>query len=59
LLKEVIEFEKLEPTQWQGSIRPRRKPRKQIYVWPTVLPPLIDFLEGLQEAKVKIFNHHR
>ena len=59
LLKEVIEFEKLEPTQWQSSIRPRRKPRKQISAWPTVLPPLIEFLGGLREAKVKIFNHHQ
>jgi hypothetical protein len=61
LLKEVIEFQKnpIESSQWQGSIRPRPKPRKYTSAWPTVLPPLIEFLERLQEAKVKIFNHHQ
>jgi hypothetical protein len=59
LLKDVIKFQKVEPTVWQGSIRPRRKPQKPVYSWPTVLPPLIKFLEGLQEAKLKIFNHHQ
>ena len=49
-----------ETTRWSGSIRPRPKPRKMPeLVWPTVLPPLIEFLSDLQDVTVKIFNHHR
>jgi hypothetical protein len=62
LLSEVIEFVKnpVEQLQWQGSIRPRRrKPRKHVLAWPNVLPPLIDFLSGLEESKVIIYNHHQ
>jgi hypothetical protein len=61
LLSEVTAFvnNPTEPSQWQGSIRPRRKPRKHILAWPSVLPPLIEFLSGLQEPKVTIYNHHR
>jgi hypothetical protein len=43
---------------WHGSIGPRPKPRKKPpLAWPTVLPPLIDFLSNLQDQSVKIFNH--
>jgi hypothetical protein len=62
LLAEVTAFvnDATEPSQWQGSIRPRRrKPRKQILAWPSVLPPLIKFLSSLQESKVTIYNHHQ
>jgi hypothetical protein len=62
LLAEVTAFvnNPTEPLQWQGSIRPRRrKPRKQILAWPSVLPPLIEFLSSLQESKVTIYNHHQ
>lgn len=49
-----------ETTRWSGSIRPRPKPRKvPELAWRKVLPPLIEFLSGLQDATVKIFNHHR
>jgi hypothetical protein len=49
-----------EPSRWSGSIRPWAKPRKPPpLIWPTVLPPLIEFLAGLSEPTVKIFNHHR
>ena len=62
LLDEVLAYVKNPPeiSQWQGSIRPRPKPRKKpAPAWPTVLPPLIEFLSGLTEPKVQIFNHHR
>lgn len=62
LLTEVIAFIQNPPgvRRWSGSIRPRPKPRKQPPIaWPTMLPPLIDFLSGLTEPTVKIFNHHR
>jgi hypothetical protein len=49
-----------ETSRWSGSIRPRPKPRRQPpLAWPTALPPLIEFLSGLQEPTVKIFNHHQ
>ena len=49
-----------ETTRWSGSIRPRPKPRKKpALAWPTVLPPLIEFLSDLPDVTVKIFNHHR
>jgi hypothetical protein len=61
LLAEVVAFVKnpIEPSQWQGSIRPRRKPRKHMLAWPGVLPPLIGFLSDLREPKVTIYNHHQ
>jgi hypothetical protein len=62
LLAEVQAFVQSPPetSQWQGSIRPRPKPRRKLpLAWPTVLPPLIEFLSGLKEPTVKIFNHHR
>lgn len=62
LLKEVIAYVQNPPeiSRWSGSIRPRPKPRKPpSLAWPTVLPPLIEFLSKLQEPAVKIFNHHR
>jgi hypothetical protein len=62
LLPEVMNYVANPPetSRWQGSIRPRPKPRKPPpLAWPTVLPPLIDFLSGLQEPQVKIFNHHQ
>lgn len=62
LLTEVNAFAANPPetTRWSGSIRPRPKPRKRPELaWPIALPPLIEFLSGLQDATVKIFNHHR
>jgi hypothetical protein len=62
LLTEVNAFATNPPetTRWSGSIRPRSKPRKMPELaWLTVLPPLIEFLSGLQDEKVKIFNHHQ
>jgi hypothetical protein len=62
LLGEVNAFAANPPetTRWSGSIRPRPKPRKMPgLAWPTILPPLIEFLSNLQDATVKIFNHHR
>lgn len=62
LLNEVVNLVKNPPeiSYWHGSIRPRPKPRQRhILAWPNVLPPLIEFLSGLQESKVKIFNHHQ
>ncbi|MGB7748363.1 MAG: hypothetical protein WBN75_13875 [Verrucomicrobiia bacterium] len=62
LLTEVNTFAANSPeaSRWSGSIRPRPKPKKMPpLAWPTVLPPLIEFLSGLQEPTVKIFNHHR
>ena len=62
LLAEVKAFaaNPLETSRWSGSIRPRPKPRRQPPIaWPTVLPPLIEFLADLQKPTVKIFNHHQ
>ena len=62
LLNEVVQYANNPPevSCFQGSIRPRRKPRPaQAPAWPAVLPPLIEFLSGLSEEKVKIFNHHQ
>jgi|GEM_PF-4324224 hypothetical protein len=62
VLNEVTNFIKNPPevSTWQGSIRPRSKPRKKpTPTWPEVLPPLINFLSELQEPTVKIFNHHQ
>jgi hypothetical protein len=62
LLTEVNAFaaNPQETTRWSGSIRPRPKPRKKPELaWLTVLPPLIEFLSGLQDETVKIFNHHQ
>jgi hypothetical protein len=50
LLTEVTVYVKNPPeiSRWQGSIRPQPKPRKKPpLAWPTVLPPLIDFLSSL------------
>ena len=47
-----------EVTAQSGTSGARSK-RQPPSAWPTVLPPLIDFLAGLDEATVKIFNHHR
>jgi hypothetical protein len=35
------------------------KRRKQYLSWPSVLPPLIEFLSSLRESEVMIYNHHR
>jgi hypothetical protein len=61
LLPQVVEFasDPTPPTYSHGWTRPRKPPRKQVLAWPSVLPPLIGFLEGLTEAEVKIYNHHR
>lgn len=63
LLAEVLEFAKKapEPATWLYSFapRPRKFKRKPILGWPTALPPLIEFLSGLNEVAVKIFNHHQ
>jgi hypothetical protein len=62
LLTEVNLFVKTPPEdwRWRDSIRPRPKPRRAPpLAWPVVLPPLIEFLSGLKEPTVKIFNHHR
>jgi hypothetical protein len=62
LLTEINAFAASPPeiSQWSGSIRPRRKPVPlKPFAWPTIIPPLIEFLAGLQEPTVKIFNHHR
>jgi hypothetical protein len=62
LLNEVLNFIRNPPeiSCWHGSIRPRTKPRqKHVIAWPNILPPLIEFLSGLEEEKVKIFNHHQ
>ncbi|HEX3719074.1 MAG TPA: hypothetical protein VH595_13990 [Verrucomicrobiae bacterium] len=50
----------LETTRWSDSIRLRPRPRKMPELaWPTVLPPLIEFLSDLPDVTVKIFNHHQ
>jgi hypothetical protein len=61
LLVEVNAFVANPPeSRWSSSARPRRKPRPAPpLAWPTVLPPLIEFLSALQEPTVKIWNHHR
>ena len=61
LLPQVIAFsnDPNPPTYFHGSIRPRKPPRKHVPVWPSVLPALIEFLSGIDEPKVRIFNHHR
>lgn len=62
LLIEMTEFAANPPevSQWSGSVRPRRRPRPMPpLAWPTVLPPLIEFLSALQEPTLTIFNHHR
>jgi len=62
LLTEVNAFAANPPeiSRWSGSVRPRRKLRPMPpLAWPTVLPPLIEFLSALQEPTVTIFNHHR
>jgi hypothetical protein len=62
VLNEVSNFIKNPPeiSVWQGSIRPRSKPRKKpAPSWPEVLPSLINFLSQLKEPTVKIFNHHQ
>jgi hypothetical protein len=59
---EVVSFVKNPPdiSYWHGSIRPRPKPRQRsVIAWPIALPPLIEFLSGLQEETVRIFNHHQ
>ncbi len=62
LFPEVDAFLALPPVPppWTGFPRPRPKPRKKPpCAWPTVLPPLIDYLKGIPDQQVKIFNHHR
>jgi hypothetical protein len=62
LLGEITAYIKNPPevSRWSSSIRPRRKPTKpRRFAWPTVLPPLIAFLETVKESSVRIFNHHR
>jgi len=62
LLEEVNSYIQNPPETscCQGSIRPRKKPRrKEVLSWPNVLPPLIAFLSELREENVKVFNHHR
>jgi len=61
LLPQVVAFasDPTPPSYFHGSIRPRKPPRKHVLASPSVLPPLIEFLAGLTEASVKIFNHHR
>jgi len=62
LLDEVTQYAHHPPevSRFQGSIRPRRRPRQApIPVWITVLPPLIEFLSRLSQENVKIFNHHQ
>ncbi len=61
LLPQLLEYAS-DPTPLSyshGSARPRKPPRKHVLAWPSVLPPLIEFLEGLTEAEVKIYNHHQ
>lgn len=61
LLPQVVAFanDTSPPSYFHGSIRPRKPPRKQAIAWPSVLPPLIEFLSGLDAPKVQIYNHHR
>jgi len=63
LLQEVVNYVNHPPerTYWQSSIRPRpkRTRREPALAWPMVLLPLIEFLSGLTEPHVKIFNHHQ
>jgi hypothetical protein len=61
LVPQVVEFasDPTPPSNSHGSTRPRKPPRKHVLAWPSVLPPLIEFLEGLTEAEVKIYNHHQ
>ena len=61
LLPQVVEYasDPTPPSYSHGSARPRKPPRKHVLAWPSVLPPLIEFLEGLTEAEVKIYNHHQ
>jgi len=62
LLADVNAFAANPPeiTPWSDSFRPRPKPRKMpALAWPTAIPSLIEFLSGLEDATVKIFNHHR
>ena len=61
LLPEVVAFanDPTTPTYFHGSIRPRKPPRKHVSIWPSVLPPLIEFLSGIDEPKVRIYNHHQ
>ena len=61
LLPGVVAFanDPTPPSYFHGSVRPRKPPRKRPIAWPQVLPPLIEFLSSLDEAKLKIYNHHR
>ena len=62
LLAEINAFAQNPPetSRWSGSIRPRAKPRKPPpTAWLIVLPPLIEFLAGLPDPSVTIFNHHQ
>jgi hypothetical protein len=62
LLGEVVAFASNPPkvSYWHGSIRPRPKPRpKPALIWPSVLPPIIEFLSSLQASQVTIYNHCR
>ena len=61
LLPEVVAFanDPTPPSYLHGSVRPRKPPRRRPIAWPQVLPPLIEFLSGLDEPKVKIYNHHQ
>ena len=63
LLEEVKVFaaKPPEPAKWLYSIapRPKRSKPKPELAWPTVLPPLIEFLSKLNDSIVKIYNHHQ
>jgi len=61
LLPEVVAYahDPTPPSYFHGSMRPRKLPRKRPITWPTVLPPVIDFLASLDATKVTIYNHHR
>lgn len=63
LLAEVAELANKppEPKPRLDSFAPRPKtPKKRKpLAWLFILPPLIEFLSGLKDSSVKIFNHHQ
>jgi hypothetical protein len=61
LLPQVVAFanDTSRPSYFHSSVRPRKPPRKHVIAWPSVLPPLIEFLSGLDAPKVRIYNHHQ
>lgn len=49
-----------DPTWCNFSVRKKPKPRRpKPLTWTSVLPPLIQFLEGLNAQTVKVYNHHQ